>query len=235
LNAIAFEQTKRIPSRGTEWSHAIARQLLDRYGIVFRETANTENVPGGFSVIYDVMKALEESGRVRRGYFVADLGATQFALPAAVELLRSLRANNSSGPDEVVIIAATDPANPYGSLLRWPPTEDNNASLTRSVGARVVLIDGALVAYMRRANPSIQVFLPDEESARSRKAKALADALLIDVLHDMQDQKSRSGGGGLISYVNGTEVAKHPFARFLLDAGFRSSHRGFNVQRRLSS
>ena len=73
----------------TEWSHAIAQQLLTRYGVVFRETAHAENLPGGFSAVYDVLKALEESGRVRRGYFAADLGATQFAMPAAVDLLRS--------------------------------------------------------------------------------------------------------------------------------------------------
>ncbi len=75
----------------TEWSHAFANQLLNRYGVLTRESAASENLPGGFSAIYDVLKALEESGRIRRGYFVAGLGATQFALPAAVDLLRSLR------------------------------------------------------------------------------------------------------------------------------------------------
>ena len=86
----------RLRERATKatdaWSHAMAQQLLARYGVVFRETAHAENLPGGFSAIYDVLKALEESGRVRRGYFAADLGATQFAMPAAVDLLRSLRA-----------------------------------------------------------------------------------------------------------------------------------------------
>src|SRR5207245_5628341 len=120
LNAAAFAMDRSA----TEWSHAVAQQLLTRYGVVFRETAHAENLPGGFSAIYDVLKALEESGKIRRGYFAADLGATQFALPSAVELLRSLREGGSiqavTDRMEMVQLAATDPANPYGSLLRWP-------------------------------------------------------------------------------------------------------------------
>ncbi len=118
------------------------------------------------------MKALEESGKIRRGYFAADLGATQFAMPAAVDLLRSLRVQQ--GPDrvEMLQLAATDPANPYGALLRWPAAPDAGSSLTRSVGARVVLCDGALVAYLRRGNPNVQVFLPEEEPQRSQVARS---------------------------------------------------------------
>ncbi len=104
----------------TEWSHAFANQLLNRYGVLTRESAASENLPGGFSAIYDVLKALEESGRIRRGYFVAGLGATQFALPAAVDLLRSLRNGPPLEKPEMVTLAATDPANLYGSVLRWP-------------------------------------------------------------------------------------------------------------------
>ncbi len=81
----------------TNWSHAIALQLLNRYGVLTRETVAQENLPGGFSAVYDVLKALEESGRIRRGYFVAGLGAAQFALPAAVDLLRSLRNGPHAG------------------------------------------------------------------------------------------------------------------------------------------
>ena len=72
-------------------------QLLNRYGVLMREAVAAENVPGGFSAVYDVLKALEESGRIRRGYFVAGLGATQFALPAAVDLLRQLRTRADAG------------------------------------------------------------------------------------------------------------------------------------------
>ena len=236
LNAAAFESldaTRNTPARQTEWSHAIAQQLLTRYGVVFRETAHAENLPGGFSAIYDVMKALEESGRVRRGYFAADLGATQFAMPAAVDLLRSLRSSSQPDTSEVVMLAATDPANPYGALLRWPTPPEVGSSLTRSVGARVVLVDGALAAYVRRGNPNFQIFLPDEEPARSQTAKALAQFLVASVQREDGVDDSRGRTGILITLVNGTSVAEHPIARFLLDAGFQAAPLGFNVRRNL--
>ncbi len=110
------ETTASVPSK-TEASHALALQLLNRYGVLMREAVAAENVPGGFSAVYDVLKALEESGRIRRGYFVAGLGATQFALPAAVDLLRQMRIAPEPEKPEMVQLAAADPANPYGSVL----------------------------------------------------------------------------------------------------------------------
>ena len=106
-----------LPPSDTQWSTAMAQQLLARYGVVTREVAAAEGIAGGFGAVYDVLKALEDAGRVRRGYFVG-VGATQFALPPALELLRSLR----EMPDEpeTLVIAATDPANPYGTTLKWP-------------------------------------------------------------------------------------------------------------------
>jgi ATP-dependent Lhr-like helicase len=199
---------------------------------VFRETAHAENLPGGFSAVYDVLKALEESGRVRRGYFAADLGATQFAMPAAVDLLRSLRVAND-GVSEVVMLAATDPANPYGSLLRWPAAPEEGSSLTRSVGARVVLVDGALTCYLRRGNPNLQVLLPEEEPQRSQTARALAEFLLAQVQRLEADGGERGRGGMLIAQVNGVGVGEHPLARYLLDAGFQPGAMGFNVRRGL--
>jgi ATP-dependent helicase Lhr and Lhr-like helicase len=231
LNEIAFDESRKTPARQTEWSHAIAQQLLTRYGVVFRETAHAENLPGGFSAVYDVLKALEESGRVRRGYFAADLGATQFAMPAAVDLLRSLRLNQQDQP-EVVMLAATDPANPYGSLLRWPAAPEEGSSLTRSVGARVVLVDGALAAYLRRGNPNVQVLLPEEEPARSQVARALSEFLVQYVQRDTNPE-GRGRTSMLITQVNGVNVAEHPLARFLLDAGFQPAPLGFNVRRNL--
>jgi len=229
LQSAAFLQNRNA----TEWSHAIAQQLLMRYGVVFRETAHAENLPGGFSAIYDVMKALEESGKVRRGYFAADLGATQFAMPAAVDLLRSLRVSSQDDRAEMLQLAATDPANPYGALLRWPSAPDTGSSLTRSVGARVILCDGALIAYLRRENPNVQVFLPEEEPALSQVARNLAEFLV----HRVREQGSDPGvrAGMLISSVNGVPVADHLFARFLLDAGFQAAPLGFNVRRNLST
>ena len=214
----------------TEWSHATALQLLSRYGVVFRETAHAENLPGGFSAIYDVMKALEESGKIRRGYFAADLGATQFAMPAAVDLLRSLRVRQDPDRPEMLQLAATDPANPYGALMRWPAPPDAGSSLTRSVGARVILCDGELVAYLRRGNPNLQMFLPDEEPQRSHVARSLAEFLVTRV---QGPDEERGRGGLLIATVNGVAVAEHWMARFLLDAGFAAGAMGFNVRRNL--
>jgi ATP-dependent Lhr-like helicase len=226
LNGAAFEAGRSA----TEWSHAEALQLLNRYGLVFRETAHAENLTGGFSAIYDVMKALEESGRVRRGYFAADLGATQFAMPAAVDLLRSLRMPQAGDKTEMLQLAATDPANPYGALLKWPAAPDAGSSLTRSVGARVILCDGALVAYLRRGNANVQAFLPEEEPQRGNVARSLAEFLVTRV-HDDEDPSGR--GGMLIATVNGVPVAEHWMARFLLDAGFAAGAMGFNVRRGL--
>jgi ATP-dependent Lhr-like helicase len=208
----------------------MATQLLTRYGVVFRETAHAEGLVGGFSAVYDVLKAMEESGKVRRGFFAADLGATQFAMPAAVDLLRSLRVEREGERGEMLMLAATDPANPYGALLRWPAGGDAASSLTRSVGARVVLCDGALVAYLRRGNPNVQVFLPEEEPGRGQVARALAEFLVRRVRGDREDDAA-GRAGMLIGSVNGVAVAESVMARALLDAGFVAGGMGFNVRR----
>jgi len=229
LNAVAFEAERNA----TAWSAAIAQQLLARYGVVFRETAHAENLPGGFSAVYAALKTMEESGRVRRGYFAAGLGATQFALPSAVELLRSLRTARQDEAPEVVMLAATDPANPYGALLRWPQAPEEGSSLTRGVGARVVLVDGALRAYLRRGNPNVQVLLPEEEPQRSQTARALAEFLMGQVQRE-ENPAGRGRDSMLIAQVNGVSVAEHPLARFLLDVGFSAGAMGFHVRRNLS-
>jgi ATP-dependent helicase Lhr and Lhr-like helicase len=225
LQAAAFDAARS----GTEWSHAMAQQLLTRYGVVFRETAHAENLPGGFSAVYDVLKAMEESGRIRRGYFAADLGATQFAMPAAVDLLRSLRVSEGD-KSEMLQLAATDPANPYGALLRWPAAPDAGSSLTRSVGAKVILCNGALVAYLRRGNPNVQVFLPEEEPQQSQVGRSVAEFFVDRVQERSDDGDMRAGM--LIATVNGVPVAEHPMAKFLLKAGFAAAPMGFNVRKR---
>jgi ATP-dependent Lhr-like helicase len=196
--------------------------LLSRYGVMTREVAAAEGIAGGFSAVYDVLKAMEDAGRIRRGYFVAGVGATQFALPAALDLLRSL----VEPPDEpeVVLLAATDAANPYGTVLGWPrgaEQTDGGRGPTRTVGSLVVLINGALAAYISRGARQLHVFLPEDEPGRSSVARALADRL--------------AGLGLLIAEINGVAADEHLLARFLVDAGFSPSAMGFHVRRGISA
>jgi ATP-dependent helicase Lhr and Lhr-like helicase len=219
----------------TESAHALALQLLARYGVLLRESVAAENVPGGFSAVYAVLKALEESGRIRRGYFVAGLGATQFALPAAVDLLRRLRAEPSEEKPEFVLLAAADPANPYGAALCWPDLpaiDDDNESaprmLTRAVYADVILRNGQLVAWTRRGNPNLLVFLSADEPERSQTAAGLAH-----FLSSRGQAQLHAGGhsGALITTINGQPVATHFLARFLMDAGFHPGPLGMHLRR----
>lgn len=224
---------RTTPAQQTAWSHAIAQQLLQRYGIVSRETVSQENLPGGFSAVYEVLKALEAQGRIRRGYFVAGLGGAQFGQPAAVELLRSLRTSTSDQP-EMILLAASDPANPWGSILRWPTPDsaapDNAAVLTRSVGANVILRNGDLVAWFRRNNPALQIFLPADEPDRSTVARDLAHFLANFAQELLQTSETRHHGGLLIDAIAGRPAHEHFLAPFLLDAGFHPSPRGFHVR-----
>ena len=219
----------------TERSHALAQQLLHRYGFLMREHASAENIPGGFSAVYDVLKVLEESGRIRRGYFVTGLGATQFALPSALDLLRRLRIAPDIGKAEFVHMAATDPANPYGSVLSWPtppvaPQDADSAPriLTRAAYAEVILRNGELIAWLRRDNPNLLVFLPTEEPDRSQAASGLANFLFA---RGQQRLQAGERLGMLISTVNGLPIVAHPLMRFLMDVGFHSGPLGVNLRR----
>lgn len=229
--SLAATPSRTTAAEQTQWSHAMARQLLRRYGIVTRETAGEENLPGGFGAVYEVLKALEAQGRVRRGYFVAGLGAAQFAEAAAVDLLRSLRANGAKKA-EIVALAASDPANPWGGVVRWPEPEDGSAQLTRAVGATVVLRNGAPAAYFRRSSPALQVFLPDEEPDRSTAARELAGFLADYAQELLQIPERRHHGGLLIATIGGRAAHEHGFARYLREAGFQASPRGFHVRYR---
>ncbi|HEX6299913.1 MAG TPA: DEAD/DEAH box helicase [Acidimicrobiia bacterium] len=134
----------------TERHAAWAELLLDRHGVVTRRTVLAEGFPGGFSALYPVYSHLEEMGRIRRGYFVEGLGGSQFALPGAVDRLRG---DLSTG---LTVLAATDPANPYGGVLPWPELDGNR--LARDAGAYVLLLDGELVGYLDKGRRGLSLF-----------------------------------------------------------------------------
>jgi ATP-dependent Lhr-like helicase len=210
----------------TEWSTATAQQLLARYGVITREVATAEGLPGGFSAVYDVLKALEDSGRIRRGYFVSGVGGAQFALPAALDLLRSLRDRPEQA--EAIILAATDPANPYGVTLAWPEsgsTTDGARGPTRSVGAQVIIVDGQLSAYLGRGR-QLFAYLPEAEPDRSRVARALASRLA-----DIARTGEGRVGGLLIGEIDGVPATDHALAPYLVEAGFVRSALGFQIVR----
>ena len=211
----------------TRWAAAVAQQLLARHGVLTRESVAAEGTPGGFGTVYPVLKSLEEGGRIRRGYFVAGLGATQFALPGAVDMLRSLRDGGPAGalePDpEISVLAATDPANPYGATLKWPASTSSQRSdkasaaraPTRSVGATVILFAGALGAYLARGDRQLTTFLPDAEPDRTKIARAVA-RVLIDRAHSGDDTPR----GMLIEEIDGRPPGEHPIRLALVEAGF---------------
>ena len=151
----------RPPGRAsaTAWATALTQQLLTRHGVVARDVTAIEPVPGGFSTIYPVLRRLEDTGRVRRGYFVAGLGGAQFAEPGAVDLLRAER--DPSATPAVVTLAATDPANPYGALVEWPAWGGSALKASRVAGARVVLVDGHAVCWIGRGDRQLLVAVPD--------------------------------------------------------------------------
>jgi ATP-dependent Lhr-like helicase len=213
----------------TEWSTSLSQQLLSRYGVVTREVAAAESIPGGFSVVYDVLKALEETGRIRRGFFVSGVGATQFAQPAALDLLRTLR--QTPEEPESLLLAASDPANPYGALLDWPdavgPATDRSRAISRAVGARVVLVDGSPGAYVSRGGRQVLTWLPEAEPDRSRVGRAVAFALA-----DLARRGEGREGGLLIGEVDGIPATDHALAPFLLEAGFVDSAFGYQLRRR---
>jgi ATP-dependent Lhr-like helicase len=197
----------------TQRATALAQQLLTRYGVVTREAPGAENIAGGFSSVYPVLKAMEEKGRVRRGYFVAALGATQFASGGALDLLRSLR--DEPEEPEVVAISATDPANPYGTIVKWP-----REGLMRVAGAGVILVNGTLAAYVSRGEKQIYTFIPDDEPSRTRVARAIANALAAPVAAGQRRAL-------LVAEVNGEPVAKSALAPFLAEAGFVPTSMGY--------
>jgi ATP-dependent Lhr-like helicase len=220
------------PSRTshTDWATATAQQLLSRHGVITRETVASESVSGGFSAVYQVLKAMEDAGKIRRGYFVAGLGAAQFALAAGLDLLRSAR----DMPDEpkTVVLAATDPANPYGAIVKWPEivgpasaSSDTSRGPTRTAGALVVLVNGFAAGYLRRGERELLIFAPDREPLRSRLLREVARALL-----SLAASRQEGRRGMLIEEINGVPATTHEAARLFLEAGFASTAMGIQAR-----
>src|SRR5205823_2124524 len=136
---------------------ALAEALLDRHGVVTRAAVLAEGVPGGLASVYGELRLMEERGLCQRGYFVEGLGGAQFALPAAVERLRDVRDPAGAG-GATVVLAACDPANPFGATIPWPAAA---RKLARAAGAWVVLVSGRLALYVERGGRGPVVVDPE--------------------------------------------------------------------------
>ena len=196
----------------TELAHARAMQLLDRYGVVTREAVLAEGVPGGFAGVYGVLKTMEESGKVRRGYFVAGMGAAQFAHPGAVDRLRAARDPGEDSDAEALVLAATDPAQPYGAALPWPESAGRPA---RAAGAFVVIADGGPVAFLERGARSLLTF----GSAPGVWVDALAGLVKDGRLRRIELQR-----------IDGTPIGESALADGLREAGFVDGYRGLTLR-----
>ncbi|MGB9378148.1 MAG: DEAD/DEAH box helicase, partial [Mycobacteriales bacterium] len=192
--------------------------LLDRHGVVTRGAVAAERVPGGFAAVYSVLKAYEESGRARRGYFVESLGGAQFAMPGAVDRLRSFDA--ASGQQaRAVVLAATDPANPYGAALPWPERiAESSHRPGRKAGALVVLVDGALVVYVERGGRTLLSWA-DTPALLQPAVDALALAVRDGWLGKLAVEKA-----------DGEPIADSALAQALEAAGFRPTPRGLRLR-----
>jgi ATP-dependent Lhr-like helicase len=210
-----------LPERApadTRQVHATAEQLLERHGILTRGAVMAERTPGGFAGVYAVLKAMEESGRCRRGYFVDGLGGAQFAVPGAVDRMRSMA--QSPGEAHTLVLAAADPANPFGGALPWPERETERPGHRpgRKAGAVVVLVGGSLAVYVEKGGRSLLTYSEDPEVLRSA-----VDALALAV---------RDGALGRIDIerADGETVFDTPLARALTEGGFRPSSKGLRLR-----
>ena len=210
------------PPSDTERRAALARVLLERHGVLTREAVAAEGIVGGFSTVYPVLKAMEEAGQVRRGYFVAGLGATQFALAGADDRLRGEREAPEPEAARTLVLAATDPSNPYGAALAWPSSSasDGAARPQRAAGAQVVLRSGELLAWIGRTETNLLTFLPADEPARAAAARELARALARLV----ETGRRRAV---LVGKVDGRDPRETPLAPHLVEAGFLHASRGY--------
>jgi ATP-dependent Lhr-like helicase len=212
-----------LPSResdATRRAHAAAEGLLDRHGVVTRGAVVAERLPGGFAAAYRVLSAFEESGRVRRGYFVAGLGAAQFAQVGAVDRLRTFADTAARRrPVPALVLAATDPANPHGAALPWPERDQPGGHRPgRKAGALVVLVDGDLVLYVERGGRTLLSWSDDADGLR-----AAADALALAV-------RDGALGSLRVERADGETVTDTALGEALSQAGFHVTPRGLRLR-----
>ncbi|MFE2232394.1 DEAD/DEAH box helicase [Streptomyces sp. JL2001] len=207
-------------------AHALARTLLDRHGVVTRGAVAAEGVEGGFSAVYRILSAFEDTGQARRGYVVEGLGAAQFAMDGAVDRLRAAATARDRGAEagagpRAVVLAAADPANAYGAALPWPePPTGAGHKPGRKAGSMVVLVDGELTLYMERGGKTVLSWPTEpDDPALHAAAEALAAAALAGSL-----------GTVTVERMNGAAALTSPLSKTLEAAGFHATPRGLRLR-----
>jgi ATP-dependent Lhr-like helicase len=205
----------------TRRAHARAEAFLERHGVLTRGALDTERVTGGFSGVYKVLRAMEETGQIVRGYVVEGLGASQFAARGAVDRLRALsRTDSALATDtKAIVLAAADPAQPYGAALPWPdPVGDGKHRPARKAGALAVLADGVPALYVERGGRSLLSFTEDDATLRAG-AEALSRAVKEGWLGQLAVQRA-----------DGEVALTSNLADVLRDAGFRATPKGLRLR-----
>ncbi len=207
-----------VESTDTERAHARAVTLLERHGVVTREAAAYEALRGGFSAVYRVLRAMEDSGKIRRGYFVDGLGGAQFASAGAVDRLRAVK---NVDEREVLVLSAIDPANPYGWLLPWPYRDEEHKTGPRRVaGASVVLVDGVVAMFVDKGGRRLVTFpAADDPDVAVMAARALSTVA-----------KRQRGKLLRIEKIDGAPARTSPLAESLRAAAFTSDPRGLMLE-----
>ncbi|MBP2436556.1 ATP-dependent helicase [Microbacterium amylolyticum] len=195
--------------------------LLDRYGVVTRGSVHTEGSPGGFAQAYRTLATFEDAGHCRRGYLIEGLGAAQFATSPTIDRLRTFSAVPDPAPLSARVLAATDPANPYGAALPWPDLEDITHRPGRKAGAIVVLIDGHLTLYLERGGRTVLSFT-DDDQLLAATAQGLTETARERSLETLTIEK-----------VNGVFIYQAPLARHLRSAGFVESTKGLTLRKEM--
>ncbi|MEU9719102.1 ATP-dependent helicase [Streptomyces sp. NPDC047976] len=210
-----------LPERApdpTQRAHALARTLLDRHGVVTRGAVAAEGVEGGFSAVYRVLSAFEDSGQARRGYVVEGLGAAQFAMDGAVDRLRA--AEKNPPPLAAVVLAAADPANAYGAALPWPePPAGASHKPGRKAGSLVVLVDGELTVYLERGGKTLLAWPEPGDPRLEAAVAALAAGSRAGTLPALTVER-----------INAAAALTSPLGPALEAAGFHATPRGLRLR-----